>query len=345
MLNTIALITGITGMDGSSLTPFLLEKNYKVYGLIRRCSNINTQRIEKNFSNKNLKLCYGDMTDQSSLFNILNKIKNENPNMEKLEIYNLAAQSHVAISFEIPLFTANVDACGTLNLLEAIKQTGLSDICKLYNATTSELYGKVQQVPQTELTPFYPRSPYAVAKLYSFWICKNYRESYNMFISNGILFNHTNQNRGHNFIERKISIGLGKILRGEDDRLVVGNINSKRDIGLSDEYVIGMWMMLQQDKPDDFVLATGETHTIREIIEVAFELKGFNIEWKGTGIDEVGYDTNSGRDLIFIDKKYYRPCEVDLLIGDASKAKDILGWEAKTKFRDIIKILVNNDCP
>lgn len=340
----IAFITGITGMDGSTLAPFLLDKNYIVYGLIRRSSSINTNRIQNIFHNKNLKLKYGDMTDQSSLFNILNLIKNDHPNMEVLEIYNLAAQSHVAISFEIPIFTANVDACGTLYLLEAIKQTGLINKCKMYNAITSEIFGKVQEIPQKETTPFYPRSPYGVAKLYSYWICKNYRESYNMFIAMGILFNHTNEKRGHNFIERKITLGLGKILRGEETKLVVGNINSKRDFGLSDEYIEGMWRMLQHTEPDDFVLSTGETHTIREVIEVAFGIKGFNIKWKGEGINEIGYDENTGRELIFVDKKYYRPCEVDLLIGDATKAKNVLGWEAKTKFYEIIKKLVDNDC-
>jgi GDPmannose 4,6-dehydratase len=340
----IALITGITGMDGSYLAELLLEKNYKVHGIIRRCSNINTQRIEHLRNNVNLKLHYGDLTDGTSLYSILNKIKNTYDNFKYIEIYNLGAQSHVAISFEVPEFTASVDAFGTLKLLEAIKACELCNRVKMYNACTSELFGKVQSIPQNENTPFYPRSPYGVAKLYSYWIVKNYRESYGMFLCNGILFNHTGPRRGHNFVERKITIGLGKILRGEEDKLVLGNINSLRDWGYAKDYVYGMYLMMQQEKADDYVLATGEMHTVREFVEIAFSLRGFNIKWKGEKENEIGYDENTGRELIFIDKKFYRPAEVDLLLGDATKSKNILGWNRSVEFLDLVKMMVNNDC-
>ncbi len=347
MDNKIVFITGITGQDGSYLAELLLEKNYKVYGLIRRSSNINTQRIEHIFNNKNLILRYGDLTDGTCLINILSEIKNNHKDMEKLEIYNLAAQSHVKISFEIPEYTANADAFGTLKFLEAIRSCGLEKIARFYQASTSELYGLASHSGAnilSETTPFYPRSPYGVAKLYSYWIVKNYRESYDMFACNGILFNHGGVRRGHNFIERKITLGLGKIVRGETDRLTVGNIDSKRDIGNSKDFVEGMWRMLQQDKPDDFVLATGVMHSIRELIEMAFKLKGFDICWKGEGLDEIGYDKNTGRELIFINEKYFRPAEVDWLLGDATKAKEILGWEPNTSIEELLGEMVEQDC-
>ena len=340
----VAFITGITGQDGSYLAELLLEKDYMVHGLIRRASNINTNRIDHIFSNKNLKLHYGDMTDGASLYKILNDIKNLYPEMTRLEIYNLAAQSHVQISFEMPEYTADADAFGTLKLLEAIINNNLKDITRFYQASTSELYGKVQEIPQSETTPFYPRSPYGIAKLYAFWIVKNYREAYELFACNGILFNHEGPRRGHNFVTRKITIGLGKILRGETDKLVMGNIDSLRDWGYAKDYVEGMWRMLQTDEPNDFVLATGEMHTIKEFIEKAFGLKGFNIMWKGEGVNEIGYDLNTGKELIFIDPKYFRPVEVEQLLGNPTKAKNLLKWESKTSFEELIKIMVDNDC-
>jgi len=340
----VAFITGITGQDGSYLAEFLLEKGYIIYGLIRRSSNINTQRIDHIFNHPNLKLHYGDLTDGSCLFSILSNIKESYPNIDRLEIYNLAAQSHVKVSFEMPEYTADTDAFGTLKLLEAIRASKLEKICRYYQASTSELYGLIQEEKQSETTPFYPRSPYGVAKLYAFWIVKNYREAYNMFACNGILFNHEGTRRGHNFVTRKITLGLGKILRGETDRLIMGNINSKRDWGSAKDYVEGMWMILQHNKPDDFVLATGETHTIKEFIEKSFALRGFNIKWKGEGVDEIGYDDNTGRELIFIDPKYFRPSEVDVLLGDPTKANTILGWKPKTSFEELIKEMVEHDC-
>jgi len=340
----VAFITGITGQDGSYLTELLLEKGYKVHGLIRRSSSINTHRIDHIFSNNNLKLHYGDMTDSASLYKILNEIKNLYPDMERLEVYNLAAQSHVKISFEMPEYTADSDAFGTLKLLEAVMNNNLKDKTRFYQASTSELYGLVQEVPQSETTPFYPRSPYGVAKLYAFWIVKNYRESYGMFACNGILFNHGGVRRGHNFIERKITLGLAKILKGETDKLVVGNLNSLRDLGNSKDYVEGMWLMLQQDKADDFVLATGKMYSIRDMIEIAFSYKGLNIKWKGDGINEIGYDENTGRELIFVDEKYFRPAEVDQLLGNPAKAQRILGWTAKTSINELLKEMVDYDC-
>lgn len=341
----IAFITGITGQDGSYLAEFLLEKGYIVHGLIRRCSNINTQRIDHIFQNKNLKLHYGDMTDGASLFKILNDIKNLYPGMERLEVYNLAAQSHVKISFEMPEYTADTDGFGTLKLLEAIINNNLKEKTRFYQASTSELYGQVQEVPQKETTPFYPRSPYAVAKLYAFWIVKNYREAYNMFACNGILFNHGGVRRGHNFIERKITLGLGKILRGEVDKLTFGNLNALRDLGSSKDYVEGMWLMLQTEKPDDFVLATGKMYSVRKMIEIAFSYRGFNIKWRGEGLNEVGYDENTGKELIFIDEKYFRPAEVEQLLGDPIKANNVLGWKAKTSIDELLREMVDYDCP
>lgn len=340
----VAFITGITGQDGSYLTELLLDKGYKVHGLIRRSSSINTHRINHIFSNENLKLHYGDMTDGASLYKILNEIKNLYPDMERLEVYNLAAQSHVKVSFDMPEYTADTDAFGTLKILEAVMNNNLKEKTKFYQASTSELYGLVQEVPQSEKTPFYPRSPYGVAKLYAYWIVKNYRESYGMFACNGILFNHGGVRRGHNFIERKITLGLAKILKGESEFLTVGNLNSLRDIGNSKDYVEGMWLMLQQDKADDFVLATGKMYSIRKMIEIAFGYKGFNIKWKGEGINEIGYDENTGRELIIVDEKYFRPAEVDQLLGNPEKAQRILGWTAKTSINELLKEMVDHDC-
>lgn len=342
---TIALITGITGQDGSYLAEFLLNKNYIVYGVVRRSSIDTTERIKDIKGNKNLILKYGDITDSSSLSNIISEIKIRYPDMERLEIYNMAAQSHVKLSFDMPEYTCEVDALGTLRLLEAIKNNNIIDKVRFYQASTSELYGLVQEVPQTENTPFYPRSPYGVAKLYSFWIVKNYRESYNMFACNGILFNHESKKRAENFVTRKITLGLGKILRGEESCIRMGNINAMRDWGHSNDYIRGMWLMLQQDKPDDYVLATGEMHSVREFIEKTFALRGFDIKWKGEGINEIGYDSNTGRELIVIDPEFYRPAEVEQLLGNAEKAKRELGWIPEITFEQLIKEMVDNDCP
>ncbi len=340
----VAFITGVTGQDGSYLAEFLLEKKYFVHGLLRRSSTINTSRIEHIFNNKNLFLHYGDLTDSTCLTSCLSKIKNKYLNLEILEIYNLAAQSHVKISFEIPEYTADADAFGTLKFLEAIRSNNMEKIVKFYQASTSELFGLVQEIPQKETTPFYPRSPYGVAKLYSYWIVKNYREAYNMFACNGILFNHESNRRGHNFVTRKITLGLGKILQGKEQKLTMGNIDSLRDWGHANDYIKGMWLMLQQDKPDDFILATGVMHSIKEFIEEAFKLKNFNIKWKGYGINEIGYDENTGRELIFIDPKYFRPSEVEQLQGDATKAKNILNWQPIVTFNELVKEMVDNDC-
>lgn len=341
----VAFITGVNGQDGSYLAELLLEKNYTVYGLIRRSSTINTERINHILNNKNLHLVYGDITDSFCLFKILNTIKSSHPNMTRLEVYNLAAQSHVQISFEMSEYTTDTDATGTLKILEALRLNKLDNISRFYQASTSELYGKVQQVPQDENTPFYPRSPYAVAKLYSYWIVKNYREAYGMYACNGILFNHESPRRGYNFVTRKITIGLSKILKGEQDKLSMGNINSFRDWGYAKDYVKGMWMMLQQDKPDDYVLATGEMYTVRKFIEEAFSLKGITIEWKGDGVNEVGSDKKTGKTLICIDEKFYRPSEVDLLLGNPVKAFKELGWKPEVNFKELVKIMVEADCP
>ena len=377
MKKKVALITGVTGQDGSYLARFLLKKNYKVHGLVRRASNINTERIEHIFHNPNLKLHYGDMTDGSCLYMCLSNIKSLYPNMTVLEIYNLAAQSHVKISFEMPEYTADTDGFGTLKLLEAIRSNGLCSIARFYQASTSELYGLVQETPQSETTPFYPRSPYGVAKLYAFWIVKNYREAYGMYACNGILFNHESERRGHNFVTRKVTLGLGKIIKGETDRLILGNIDSLRDWGHAEDYVEGMWRILQQQQPtpisptsipsktsegvaqtgalanscimqpwmpEDFVLATGKMHTVREFIEKAFGLRGFRIKWRGEGVNEIGYDEITGRELIFIDAKYFRPTEVELLLGNAQKAKTLLGWETRIDFDKLVERMVNADC-
>lgn len=340
----IAVITGITGQDGSYLTEFLLEKDYLVIGIIRRCSNFNTQRIDHLLNNKNLILRYGDLTDSNIFHHLLLHIENEYPNLDLLEIYNLGAMSHVKVSFEIPEYVGEVDGLGTLRILESIRTSKLKDKIRFYQASTSELYGKVQEIPQTEKTPFYPRSPYGVAKLYSFWITKNYRESYNLFACNGILFNHESKRRGPTFVTRKVTIALGKICKGEQDKLIMGNLDSKRDWGHAKDYIYGMWLMLQRDTPDDYVLSTNETHSVREFIEKAFLLKGFSIKWKGKGENEIGYDKNTGRELIFVDKKYYRPCEVDFLIGDSTKAYKELGWKPEITFDELIKEMVENDC-
>lgn len=340
----IALITGITGQDGSYLSELLLEKNYIVWGIIRRASDINTHRIEHLRSNSNLILKYGDLTDSSNLLNIVYDIKHSYPNMERLEIYNLGAMSHVKVSFDMPEYCADADGTGTLRLLEAIRSAGIIDKCRFYQASTSELYGLVQEVPQKETTPFYPRSPYGVAKLYGFWITKNYRESYNMFACNGILFNHESPRRGPTFVTRKITRGLNSILKGESDKLVMGNLDAKRDWGHAKDYVEGMWRILQVDKPDDYVLSTNEFHSVREFIEKSFALKGFNIKWKGTGLDEIGYDENTGRELIFVSEKYFRPAEVEELLGDSTRARTELGWVPQYSFDSLVQEMVDEDC-
>jgi GDPmannose 4,6-dehydratase len=334
----IALITGVTGQDGSYLTELLLEKGYQVHGLIRRSSSFNTGRIDHIINNAKYKdrffFHHGDLTDASNLNRILEKIKPD-------EIYNLAAQSHVQVSFEIPDYTAQVDALGTLRFLDAIRKTHMDT--KFYQASTSELFGKVQEIPQTEKTPFYPRSPYGVAKLYGYWIIVNYREAYNLFACNGILFNHESPRRGETFVTRKITRAVARIKEGLQDTLFLGNLDTKRDWGYAPEYVEGMWRMLQQDNPDDYVMATGENHTIREFIELAFKELDIGIEWQGNGEEEVGIDTKTGSKIIGIDKKYYRPTDVEQLLGDATKAKDKLGWEPKTSFEKLVKIMVKAD--
>jgi len=336
-----ALITGITGQDGSHLTEFLLEKGYTVHGLIRRSSGINTWRLDNLYNNKEildkkLFLHYGDLTDTTSILNLIKKTQPD-------EIYNLAAQSHVRVSFEIPEITAQIDAIGTLRILEAIRVLGLEQKTKLYQASTSELYGKVVETPQNENTPFYPRSPYGVSKLYGFWIIKNYREAYNMFACNGILFNHEGERRGFNFVTRKITIGLSKIKLGKQEVLELGNLDAKRDWGYAKEYVEAMWLMLQQDKPEDFVIATGETHTIREFIELSCKELNIPIIWEGKGINEVGKNKDTGKIIIKINPRFFRPAEVEVLLGDPTKAKEKLGWVAKTKFKELVKLMIKSD--
>lgn len=341
----IALITGVNGQDGSYLAELLLDKDYDVWGVARRASDINTQRIEHLYSNKKLFLRYGDMTDGINLVNILYEIKTTYPDMDRLEIYNLAAMSHVKVSFDMPEYTANADGTGVLRLLEAVRSTGLMDVTRFYQAATSELYGLVQEVPQKETTPFYPRSPYGVAKLYGYWITKNYRESYDMFAANGILFNHESPRRGPTFVTRKVTRGLNMILTGERDKLVMGNIDAKRDWGHAKDYVEGMWRILQADKPDDYVLSTNEFHSVREFIEKSFSMRGFDLRWKGTGVDEIGYDYNNGRELIHISDKYFRPAEVEELLGDSTKARTELGWKPQYSFDQLVKEMVDHDCP
>ena len=335
----LAFITGITGQDGSYLSELLLEKSYKVYGIIRRNSFLFNNTRMANIENK-VNLMYGDMSDGSGLSNVLHKIINENPEYKILEIYNLAAQSHVAVSFEVPEYTGSVDGFGVLKLLECIKTLPETDKKKIkfYQAGTSELYGEVLETPQTEKTPFNPVSPYAAAKLYAYHIVKIYREAYGMFATNGILFNHESPRRGANFVTMKIVNGVKDIVANKKECIYLGNLNSKRDWGHAKDYVKGMWLMLQQDKPDDFVLATGETYTIRSFVEIAFVFKGFTITWKGEGIDEIGVDQNDVV-RIRVSKKYFRPCEVDLLLGDASKAKEKLGWERE--YDTLFKLIVD----
>ena len=335
------LITGITGQDGSYLAEFLLKKGYEVHGMIRRSSSINTWRINHLYRNKNvmdkkLFLHYGDITDTTSLISLIKRIKPD-------EIYNLAAQSHVKISFEIPEITANIDAVGTLKIIETIRELGLTKKTKFYQASSSELYGKVVATPQNENTPFYPRSPYGVAKLYGFWIIKNYREAYNIFACNGILFNHESERRGFNFVSRKITLGLSRIKLGYQKVLELGNLDSKRDWGYAKEYVEAMWLMLQSKKPKDYVIATGETHSVREFVELCSKELGFEIEWKGKGINEIGIDKKNKKTIIKINPRYFRPTEVDLLLGDSTLAKKDLGWEAKTKFKNLVKIMIKAD--
>jgi GDPmannose 4,6-dehydratase len=336
-----ALITGITGQDGSYLAELLLEKGYEVHGIVRRASSINTFRIDHLFNDpavhdKTLFLHYGDITDSINLTNLIARIEPD-------EIYNLAAQSHVKISFEIPEITAQIDALGTLKLLEVIRGLNLEKKTKFYQAATSELYGKVVETPQSETTPFYPRSPYGVAKQYGFWIVKNYREAYGMYACNGILFNHESERRGFNFVTRKITIGLANIQLGNQETLLIGNLDAKRDWGYAPEYVEAMWRMLQQDEPEDFVIATGETHSVREFIECTAEELDIEITWQGEGANEVGIDKKTGKTIIKVDPKYYRPTEVDLLLGDPTKAKEKLGWEAKVTFKDLTKRMAKSD--
>jgi len=328
-----ALITGITGQDGSYLAELLLEKGYEVHGIVRRSSLINTHRIDHIYDNPNLTLHYGDLTDAT---NIIGVIKKTEPD----EIYNLGAQSHVKVSFETPEYTGNVDGLGTLRVLEAVRLLGMEDKVRIYQASTSELYGKVQETPQTETTPFYPRSPYGVAKLYGFWIVKNYRESYGMHASSGILFNHESPRRGETFVTRKITRGLSRISVGLQDCLYLGNLDAKRDWGHAKDYARAMWLMLQQDEPDDYVIATGEQYTVREFVNRASNYFGMKIEWMGEGMDEVGYDWNTKRPVVKVSDKYFRPAEVESLLGDATKAKEKLGWEPEISFKELIEDMV-----
>ncbi|CRL06505.1 CLUMA_CG019537, isoform A [Clunio marinus] len=339
----IALITGITGQDGSYLAEFLLKKGYQVHGIIRRSSSFNTHRIEHLYQNKfthqegaTFKLHYGDMTDSSCLVKIIAQVR-------PTEIYNLAAQSHVKISFDLSEYTAEVDGVGTLRLLDAIRTCGLEKQVKFYQASTSELYGKVVETPQTEKTPFYPRSPYACAKMYGFWIVINYREAYDMFACNGILFNHESPRRGENFVTRKITRTVAKISLKQQEVLELGNLDSKRDWGHARDYVEAMWMMLQLEKPEDFVIATGETHSVREFVEESFKFIGKEIEWRGSGVDEVGVEKGTEIIRVKVNPKYFRPTEVDILLGDASKAKRVLGWSPKVNFDELVKDMMAAD--
>jgi GDPmannose 4,6-dehydratase len=327
----VALITGITGQDGSYLAELLLEKGYEVHGIVRRSSLINTARIDHIFEKLNLH--YGDLTDSSNLISIIKKVEPD-------EIYNLGAQSHVKVSFETPEYTGQVDGLGTLRILEAVRLLGMEKHVRIYQASTSELYGLVQEVPQRETTPFYPRSPYGVAKLYGYWIVKNYRESYGLHASSGILFNHESPRRGETFVTRKITRGLSRISTGQQDVLSLGNLDARRDWGHAKDFVEAMWLMLQQDKPDDYVIATGEQYSVRDFVDAAAPYFGMNIEWMGEGLDEVGYDWNTKRPVVKVDKKYFRPAEVETLLGDASKAKENLGWEPKISFKELVEDMV-----
>ena len=342
----VALITGVTGQDGSYLAEFLLDKGYEVHGIIRRSSSFNTARIEHLYFdewvrdmkwNRSINLHYGDMTDSSSLIRIIQTTQPD-------EIYNLAAQSHVKVSFDVPEYTAEADATGTLRLLEAVRILGLERETKIYQASTSELYGLVQEIPQRETTPFYPRSPYGVAKLYGYWITKNYRERYGMFAVNGILFNHESERRGETFVTRKITLAAARIAAGQQDKLYLGNLDALRDWGYARDYVECMWLMLQHDQPEDFVIATGEQHSVREFTERAFAHVGIELRWQGEGVQEQGIDKATGRVLVEVDPKYFRPAEVETLLGDPTKAKTLLGWNPqKTSFEELVRIMVEHD--
>lgn len=345
-MKKVALITGVNGQDGSYLAELLIDKGYEVHGVLRRSSIFNTQRIEHLYiddliedmhKKRKLYLHYGDMTDASSLIRIIQEIKPD-------EIYNLAAQSHVKVSFEIPEYTANSDAIGTLRVLEAIRMLGLEKKTRIYQASTSELYGKVQEIPQSETTPFYPRSPYAVAKQYAFWITKNYREAYDIFAVNGILFNHESERRGETFVTRKITLGVANIKRGHQKKLYLGNLDSLRDWGYAKDYVECMWLMLQHPTPEDFVIATGEQHSVREFTTLAFKEAGIEIKWEGSGVNEVGINATTGETIVEVDPTYFRPTEVETLLGNPSKAKSLLGWNpSKTSFKDLVKVMVRHD--
>ncbi len=341
-----ALITGITGQDGSYLAEFLLEKGYEVHGIMRRASTFNTGRIEHLYldqwvrdmhERRAINLHYGDMTDSSSLTRIIAEVRPD-------EVYNLAAQSHVKVSFDVPEYTADTDAVGTLRLLESVRLLGMEHSCRIYQASTSELYGKVQEVPQSETTPFYPRSPYAVAKLYAFWIMKNYRESYGMYTANGILFNHESERRGENFVTRKITMAVANILAGRQEKLYLGNLNARRDWGYAPDYVECMWLILQQTEPDDYVIATGEYHTVREFTTLAFARAGITLRWEGEGVDERGIDAATGRVLVEVDPRFFRPAEVEQLLGNPEKARRELGWNPrKTSFEQLVATMVDSD--
>lgn len=332
-----AIITGITGQDGSYLSEFLLEKGYEVHGIVRRSSIDRKERIEHLVNNPRLYIHYGDMTDSISLVKIVSVVKPD-------EIYNLAAQSHVKVSFDVPEYTADTDAVGTLRLLEAIRIAGLERSCKFYQASTSELFGKVQEIPQSESTPFYPYSPYAAAKQYAYWIVRNYREAYGIFASNGILFNHESERRGETFVTRKISLAVANIAAGKQDKLFLGNLDALRDWGYAKDYVECMWLILQHDKPDDFVIATGEQHSVREFCTLSFKCAGIDLEWQGSGVDEKGIDKKTGKVIVEVSPEYFRPTDVVSLLGDPSKAKSILGWNpTKTSFEELVKLMTESD--
>lgn len=345
-MKKVALITGITGQDGSFLAEFLIDKGYEVHGILRRSSSFNTGRIEHLYldewvrdmkKDRLINLHYGDMTDSSSLIRIIQQIQPD-------EIYNLAAQSHVKVSFDVPEYTAEADAVGTLRMLEAVRILGLTHKTKIYQASTSELFGKVQEVPQRETTSFYPRSPYGVAKQYGFWITKNYRESYGMFAVNGILFNHESERRGETFVTRKITLAAARIAHGQQDKLYLGNLDARRDWGYARDYVECMWMILQHESPEDFVIATGEMHTVREFATLAFCEVGMELRWEGEGVEEKGIDIKTGKVLVEVDPKYFRPCEVEQLLGDPTKAKTLLGWNpTKTSFPELARIMMEHD--
>ena len=345
-MKKVALISGITGQDGSFLAEFLIDKGYEVHGILRRSSSFNTGRIEHLYldewvrdmkKSRLINLHWGDMTDSSSLIRIIQAVRPD-------EIYNLAAQSHVKVSFDVPEYTAEADSIGTLRMLEAVRILGLEKKTKIYQASTSELFGLVQEVPQKETTPFYPRSPYGVAKQYGFWITKNYRESYGMFAVNGILFNHESERRGENFVTRKITLAASRIAQGFQDKLYLGNLDSLRDWGYAKDYVECMWLILQHETPEDFVIATGEYHTVREFCTLAFKEVGIELRWEGKGVEEKGIDVNTGRELVAVDPKYFRPAEVEQLLGDPTKAKTMLGWNPrKTSFPELVKIMVQHD--